>query len=223
MKRSAYLVNTSRGPVVDEAALAWALQQRLIAGAALDVYENEPAVHPDLLTLENVLLVPHSAARTTETRTAMADLAVDERRRRARRPAAADAGRREAGARPRRSRRADARSSASCARWRARSTASSCRRSRRSPRARQEDPFQVLIATLLSARTQDATTLAASTRLFKRGADAADDGEADGEADRAADLSGQLLSPQGAAREGDAAGCSSSGSAAACRRRWRSC
>ena len=49
-------------PVVDEAALAWALQQHLIAGAALDVYENEPAVHPDLLPLENVLLVPHLAA-----------------------------------------------------------------------------------------------------------------------------------------------------------------
>jgi len=77
MKRSAYLINTSRGPVVDEAALAWALQQRLIAGAALDVYEHEPAVHPDLLSLENVLLVPHLASGTTETRTAMADLAVE--------------------------------------------------------------------------------------------------------------------------------------------------
>jgi glyoxylate reductase len=77
MKRSAYLVNTSRGPVVEEAALAWALQERLIAGAALDVYENEPAVHPDLLPLENVLLVPHLASATTETRTAMANLAVD--------------------------------------------------------------------------------------------------------------------------------------------------
>ena len=62
MKRSAYLINTARGPVVDEEALAWALQQHLIAGAALDVYEHEPAVHPDLLTLENVLLVPHLAA-----------------------------------------------------------------------------------------------------------------------------------------------------------------
>jgi glyoxylate reductase len=76
MKRSAYLVNTSRGPIVDEAALAWALQQHLLAGAALDVYENEPAIHPDLLPLENVLLVPHLGSATTETRTAMADLAV---------------------------------------------------------------------------------------------------------------------------------------------------
>jgi glyoxylate reductase len=76
MKRSAYLVNTSRGPVVDEAALAWALEQHLIAGAALDVYENEPAIHPDLLRLENVLLVPHMGSGTIETRTAMADLAV---------------------------------------------------------------------------------------------------------------------------------------------------
>jgi glyoxylate reductase len=77
MKRSAYLVNTARGPVVDEAALAWALQQHLIAGAALDVYENEPLVHPDLLSLDNVLLVPHLGSGTTETRTAMADLAAD--------------------------------------------------------------------------------------------------------------------------------------------------
>jgi glyoxylate reductase len=76
MKRSAYLVNTARGPVVDEAALAWALQHHLLSGAALDVYENEPAVHPELLQLENVLLVPHLASGTTETRTAMADLAV---------------------------------------------------------------------------------------------------------------------------------------------------
>jgi glyoxylate reductase len=77
MKRSAFLINTARGPVVDEEALAWALQQHLIAGAALDVFENEPAVHPDLLTLENVLLVPHLASGTTETRTAMAELAAD--------------------------------------------------------------------------------------------------------------------------------------------------
>jgi glyoxylate reductase len=76
MRRSAYLINTARGPVVDEGALAWALRERLIAGAALDVYEKEPVVHPDLLDLENVLLIPHLASATTETRTAMADLAV---------------------------------------------------------------------------------------------------------------------------------------------------
>jgi glyoxylate reductase len=76
MKRSAFLINTSRGPVIDEAALAWALNHRLIAGAALDVYEAEPVVHPDLLSLENVMLIPHIASATTETRTAMADLAV---------------------------------------------------------------------------------------------------------------------------------------------------
>lgn len=76
MKRSAYLVNTARGPIVDEEALAWALEQRLIAGAALDVYEHEPVVHPALLVLDNVLLAPHLGSATVETRTAMADLAV---------------------------------------------------------------------------------------------------------------------------------------------------
>jgi glyoxylate reductase len=75
MKRTAYLINTSRGPVVDEAALAWALKERLIAGAALDVYEKEPEINPGLLPLENALLIPHLASATTETRTAMADLA----------------------------------------------------------------------------------------------------------------------------------------------------
>jgi glyoxylate reductase len=77
MKRSAYLINTARGPVVDEEALAWALQQRLIAGAALDVYEKEPVIHPDLFALENVLLGSHLGSGTTETRTGMADLAAD--------------------------------------------------------------------------------------------------------------------------------------------------
>lgn len=75
MKRSAYLINTSRGPVVDEKALAWALRTRLIAGAGLDVFEQEPKVEPELLTLENVMLVPHLGSGTVETRTAMADLA----------------------------------------------------------------------------------------------------------------------------------------------------
>ena len=76
MKRSAYLIDTARGPVVDEGALARALRDGRLAGAALDVYEREPIVHPDLLPLENVLLIPHLASATTETRTAMADLAV---------------------------------------------------------------------------------------------------------------------------------------------------
>jgi glyoxylate reductase len=76
MKRTAYLVNTTRGAVVDEAALAWALRERLIAGAALDVFEREPEVHPDLLALENVVLAPHLGSATRETRLAMADLAV---------------------------------------------------------------------------------------------------------------------------------------------------
>jgi len=75
MKRSAYLINTARGPVVDEKALAWALRTRLIAGAGLDVFEQEPKVEPELLTLENVMLVPHLGSGTVETRTAMADLA----------------------------------------------------------------------------------------------------------------------------------------------------
>lgn len=75
MKRTAYLVNTSRGPVVDEEGLAWALREHLIAGAALDVFEQEPRVLPDLLSLENVLLVPHLGSATREARTAMAELA----------------------------------------------------------------------------------------------------------------------------------------------------
>jgi glyoxylate reductase len=75
MKRSAYLINTSRGPVVDEKALAWALRTHIIAGAGLDVFEAEPKVEPELMTLENVMLVPHVGSGTVETRTAMADLA----------------------------------------------------------------------------------------------------------------------------------------------------
>jgi glyoxylate reductase len=76
MKRSAFLVNTARGSVVDEDALVWALGERLIAGAALDVFANEPSVHAGLLAFENVLLVPHLGSATRETRTAMAALAV---------------------------------------------------------------------------------------------------------------------------------------------------
>lgn len=76
MKRSALLVNTSRGALVDEEALAWALSEHLIAGAALDVFEREPGEQTILKDFENVLLVPHLGSATRETRTAMADLAV---------------------------------------------------------------------------------------------------------------------------------------------------
>ena len=77
MKPTAYVVNSARGPVVDEAALVEALRNGEIAGAGLDVFENEPAVHPGLLELENVVLLPHLGSATTETRTAMADLAAE--------------------------------------------------------------------------------------------------------------------------------------------------
>jgi lactate dehydrogenase-like 2-hydroxyacid dehydrogenase len=76
MKRSALLVNTARGSIVDEEALEWALAERLIAGAALDVFEREPHVPPALLAFDNVLVAPHLGSATRETRTAMADLAV---------------------------------------------------------------------------------------------------------------------------------------------------
>ena len=76
MKRSALLVNTARGSVIDEEALIWALGERLIAGAALDVYPKEPDVNPAFLGFENVVLAPHLGSATRETRLAMADLAV---------------------------------------------------------------------------------------------------------------------------------------------------
>jgi glyoxylate reductase len=75
MRPTAFLVNTARGPVVDEAALVTALEAGTIAGAGLDVYEDEPAVHPGLAALENVVLLPHVGSATVETRTAMAVLA----------------------------------------------------------------------------------------------------------------------------------------------------
>jgi glyoxylate reductase len=75
MKPTAYLVNMARGPVVEEAALVEALDKRAIAGAALDVYELEPMVHPGLLQFENAFLIPHLGSATVETRTAMCNLA----------------------------------------------------------------------------------------------------------------------------------------------------
>ena len=77
MKRSAYLVNTTRGPVVDEAALAWALRERLISGAALDVFEREPEVHPRLLAAPRTVLLPHIGSASQATRTRMARLACE--------------------------------------------------------------------------------------------------------------------------------------------------
>jgi glyoxylate reductase len=76
MKRSAILVNASRGPVVDEVALARALSERWIAAAGLDVFEQEPKIHPALLALPNVVLAPHIASASEDTRLAMATLAV---------------------------------------------------------------------------------------------------------------------------------------------------
>ncbi len=77
MKPTATLVNIARGGIVDDAALAQALKERRIAAAGLDVFEGEPKVHPDLLTVPNVVLTPHIASATVPTRRAMADLAAD--------------------------------------------------------------------------------------------------------------------------------------------------
>jgi glyoxylate reductase len=77
MKPTAYLINTARGPVVDEAALVQALQRGTIAGAGLDVFEDEPKVHPALLTMKNVTLLPHVGSATGEARLGMAMLATE--------------------------------------------------------------------------------------------------------------------------------------------------
>jgi glyoxylate reductase len=77
MKRTAFLINTSRGPIVDEKALAQALTEKRIAGAALDVYEHEPAIEPALLPLDNVVLTPHLGSAVSEVRETIANVVVD--------------------------------------------------------------------------------------------------------------------------------------------------
>ena len=77
MKPSAYIINTSRGPVIDEKAMVRALQSGKIAGAGLDVFENEPQVEPELLTMKNVVLAPHLGSAVYEVRDQMANVVVD--------------------------------------------------------------------------------------------------------------------------------------------------
>ena len=77
MKPTAYLVNSSRGPIVDEKALVRALKERRIAGAGLDVYENEPLVEPELIGMKNVVLTPHLGSAVTELRESMANVVAD--------------------------------------------------------------------------------------------------------------------------------------------------
>jgi glyoxylate reductase len=77
MKRTAFLINTSRGLVVDEEALADALENKKIAGAGLDVYEHEPKVNPKLMARRDVILAPHIGSATVETRTRMMVVAAD--------------------------------------------------------------------------------------------------------------------------------------------------
>jgi glyoxylate reductase len=77
MKKNAVLINTSRGPIIDEKALTKALKKKRIFGAGLDVYEQEPMIEKELLALDNVVLQPHSASATTETRTKMAIMAAE--------------------------------------------------------------------------------------------------------------------------------------------------
>jgi glyoxylate reductase len=77
MKPTAYLINTSRGPVIDEAALVEALRNKVIRGAAIDVYEKEPVLTPGLAELDNIVITPHIASASLETRSKMAEMAAE--------------------------------------------------------------------------------------------------------------------------------------------------
>jgi len=77
MKPTAYLINTARGPIIDEQALVRALRDKRLAGAGLDVYENEPQPHPELLKMQNVVMTPHTGSAISELRAAMANVVVD--------------------------------------------------------------------------------------------------------------------------------------------------
>jgi glyoxylate reductase len=77
MKKTAFLINTARGAIVDEAALVRALKGKKIAGAGLDVFEHEPKVHPELIRMKNVVIVPHLGSATVEVREEMANIVVD--------------------------------------------------------------------------------------------------------------------------------------------------
>ena len=77
MKPTAFIVNTARGPIIDEKALVRALAEKRIAGAGLDVFENEPRVEPELLAMKNVVLTPHLGSAVTDLRESMANVVVD--------------------------------------------------------------------------------------------------------------------------------------------------
>lgn len=77
MKKGGYLINTARGPIINENELVEALKSARIGGAALDVYENEPDINPELIVIPNVILTPHIASATVEAREKMTTLAVD--------------------------------------------------------------------------------------------------------------------------------------------------
>ena len=234
MKRSAYLINTSRGPVVDEdGAGRGRCREHLIAGAALDVYEREPIVHPDLLPLENVVLVPHLGSATT--RDAHGD------------------GRSRGRERARGARRQPPLTPVSRARGLRAARRPTCHRHDRTPAA---GPRRAVMRTL--ARAIDGLELPAVEKISEEPAGGSVPGpdrdaalgaarrtrrrtprrrgcsrrartpramaKLSGEGDREADLPGELLPQQGRAREGGRAEhARRRGSAAWCRRRWRSC